>query len=104
MVSLPRILYIIMVSVVICCHDVMAADDTTPEQKTVAAQLFRAGDTSYANRQYAAAMKNYLDALRLAEHEGADELTAKIYNGIGNLYSTQGDYQMGLYFLSLIHI
>lgn len=98
MVSLPRILYIIMVSVVICCHDVMAADDTTPEQKTVAAQLFRAGDTSYANRQYAAAMKNYLDALRLAEHEGADELTAKIYNGIGNLYSTQGDYQMGLYF------
>ena len=43
-------------------------------------------------------MKNYLDALRIAEHNGADELTAMIYNGIGNLYSTQGDFQMGLYF------
>ena len=43
-------------------------------------------------------MKSYLDGLRIAEHQGYSELTARFYNGMGNLYSTQGDYQMGLYF------
>ncbi len=80
------------------CSGAMAAEDINPDQKAVATRLFRAGEDFYAARQYSQAMKNYLDALRIAEHNGADELTAMIYNGIGNLYSTQGDFQMGLYF------
>ncbi len=80
------------------CSGAMAAEDINPGQKAVAIRLFRAGEDFYADRQYSQAMKNYLDALRIAEHNGADELTAMIYNGIGNLYSTQGDFQMGLYF------
>ena len=96
--SFVRIIFILWVSVIMSSNGVMAAGDIAPDRKTIAAKLFRTGETFYADRQYALAMKNYLDALRIAEHNGADELTAMIYNGIGNLYSTQGDYQMGLYF------
>lgn len=64
------------------CSGAMAAEDINPDQKAVATRLFRAGEDFYADRQYSQAMKDYLDALRIAEHNGADELTAMIYNGI----------------------
>ena len=60
--------------------------------------MLQAGDKFYDQRLYTASMKSYLDGLRIAEHQGYSELTARFYNGMGNLYSTQGDYQMGLYF------
>lgn len=63
-----------------------------------AVRLLQSGETYYAERQYSSAMKSYLDALRITEHDEHNDLTARIYNGIGNLYSTQGDCQMGLYF------
>ena len=66
--------------------------------QTTATRLLQAGDKFYDQRLYTASMKNYLDGLRIAEHQGYNELTARFYNGMGNLYSTQGDYQMGLYF------
>lgn len=66
--------------------------------QTTATRLLQAGDKFYDQRLYTASMKSYLDGLRIAEHQGYSELTARFYNGMGNLYSTQGDYQMGLYF------
>ena len=66
--------------------------------QTTATRLLQAGDKFYDQRLYTASMKSYLDGLRIAEHQGYNELTARFYNGMGNLYSTQGDYQMGLYF------
>lgn len=66
--------------------------------QTTASRLLQAGDKFYDQRLYTASMKSYLDGLRIAEHQGYSELTARFYNGMGNLYSTQGDYQMGLYF------
>ena len=66
--------------------------------QNTATRLLQAGDKFYDQRLYTASMKSYLDGLRIAEHQGYSELTARFYNGMGNLYSTQGDYQMGLYF------
>ena len=66
--------------------------------QTTATRLLQVGDKFYDQRLYTASMKSYLDGLRIAEHQGYSELTARFYNGMGNLYSTQGDYQMGLYF------
>ena len=66
--------------------------------QTTATRLLQAGDKFYDQRLYTASMKSYLEGLRIAEHQGYNELTARFYNGMGNLYSTQGDYQMGLYF------
>ena len=66
--------------------------------QTTATRLLQAGDKFYDQRLYTASMKSYLDGHRIAEHQGYSELTARFYNGMGNLYSTQGDYQMGLYF------
>ena len=68
------------------------------DDQTTATRLLQAGDKFYDQRLYTASMKSYLDGLRIAEHQGYSELTARFYNGMGNLYSTQGDYQMGLYF------
>lgn len=75
-----------------------AATATASNRQKEANALFRSGEMSYSNQLYSSAMKSYLDALRIAEHDGYNETTARVYNGIGNLYSTQGDYQMGLYF------
>lgn len=66
--------------------------------KSTATRLLQAGDKYYGQRLYTAAMKSYLDGLHIAERQGYGELTAHFYNGMGNLYSTQGDYQMGIYF------
>lgn len=75
-----------------------AQQDHKAHSKAEATRLLQAGDYDYAHQLYTSSMKAYLNALRIAEHEDLDELTARIYNSIGNLYSTQGDYQMGLYF------
>lgn len=66
--------------------------------KAAAMRHLQSGELSYEQQNYTSAMKSYLEALRIAEHEGFGELTARTYNSIGNLYSTQGDYQMGLHF------
>ncbi len=64
----------------------------------VAARKLAEADKFYVQRLYTQSMKSFLSALHIAENRGDAELIARIYNGIGNLYSTQGDYQMGLYF------
>ena len=69
-----------------------------PGGRTAAERLLRSGEAHYAARQYSSAMKSYLDALRITDSEDCGELAARIYNNIGNLYSSQGDCQMGLYF------
>lgn len=97
---MSRAIYIIYIAVLafLCDVGVCAGTAAPPGDNDVAGQMLRAGETAYAERQYSSAMKSYLDALRITEHGGNPVLTARIYNGIGNLYSTQGDFQMGLYF------
>lgn len=69
-----------------------------PDNKGEVVRLLRSGELLYGRQLYTSAMKNYLEALRMAEQGRYNELTARAYNSIGNLYSAQGDYQMGLYF------
>lgn len=57
-----------------------------------------AGERSYHARQLSEAMNHYLSGLRISEKNNFNEETCKIYLGIGNLYSSQADYEMGIRF------
>lgn len=60
--------------------------------------LHREGEKNYAARQLSEAMNHYLAGLRISERNNFYEESCRIYIGIGNLYSSQGDYEMGLRF------
>lgn len=94
------LLYIVYILVLVCsCTGRKTVEPAAVRSnEDIAKRLYQTGDSLYGNQMYSAAMRNYLDALRLAESDGCLDLAAHIYNGIGNLYSTQGDFQMGLYF------
>ena len=95
MSRLLRLKIALVLMLLALCH--AATADVGKRQKEAYA-MFTLGEESYSDKLYSSAMKSYLDALRIAEHDGYNEITARVYNGIGNLYSTQGDYQMGVYF------
>lgn len=97
---MKRFAYIIYIVILacFCTAATLNAAAANNDSRQEAERMLHSGDTFYAERQYSSAMKSYLDALRMTEHDGHTDLTARIYNGIGNLYSTQGDCQMGLYF------
>lgn len=67
-------------------------------QAAEADSCYLAGEACYARRQYAAAMAHYLDGLRACEQPHLHATRARIYIGIGNLYSSQNDYEMGIHF------
>ena len=56
----------------------------------------KSGDIYYKNRQYTAAMNQYLGGLRIGELNSLNLVMGQIYTGIGNLYSSHGDYDMGI--------
>jgi len=60
--------------------------------------LHREGEKNHAARQLAEAMNHYLAGLRISERHKLHEESCRIYIGIGNLYSSQQDYEMGLRF------
>lgn len=60
--------------------------------------LHREGEKNYAARRFSEAMNHYLAGLRISERNNFYEESCKIYIGIGNLYSSQHDYEMGLRF------
>ncbi len=81
-------------------------DDMPRQEKRLCAlSLCRQGELSYAARTYSAAMNHYLAALRICEECGLDDVAASVYIGIGNLYSSQADYEMGVRFnkMALAH-
>lgn len=81
-------------------------DDMPRQEKRLCAlSLCRQGELSYAARTYSAAMNHYLAALRICEECGFDDVAASVYIGIGNLYSSQADYEMGVRFnkMALAH-
>lgn len=70
----------------------------TGDKRQQANELHSAGERSYSERRLADAMSHYLDGLRISEKNGFNEESCKIYIGIGNLYSSQADYEMGIIF------
>lgn len=73
------------------------SDDMGHAEKQQCAEAFCAsGNVYYRARQYAAAMNHYLEGLRISELNAFDLIAARIYIGIGNLYSTHGDYGMSI--------
>lgn len=56
------------------------------------------GEKNYNARQLTEAMNHYLAGLRISEKNNFYEESCKIYLGIGNLYSSQHDYEMGIRF------
>lgn len=72
-------------------------DNMNNADKEKCAEAFcRSGDIYYKNRQYTAAMNQYLGGLRIGELNSLNLVTGQIYMGIGNLYSSHGDYDMGI--------
>lgn len=67
----------------------------TDEKRRRASEQQTAGEQSYSERRLAEAMTHYLAGLRISEKNGFNEESCKIYIGIGNLYSSQADYEMG---------
>ena len=59
---------------------------------------YRSAEIYYRQRLYSLAMSQYLDGLRISEACRFDQLTARIYIGIGNLYSSHSDFEMGIRF------
>lgn len=70
----------------------------TVDKRQYADHQREAGEKSYAARQLSEAMNHYLAGLRVSEKNNFYEESCKIYIGIGNLYSSQADYEMGLRF------
>ena len=66
------------------------------DKEKCAEALCKSGDIYYKNRQYAAAMNQYIGGLRIGELNSLYLVTGQIYTGIGNLYSSHGDYDMGI--------
>ena len=72
--------------------DAMNRDD-----KLKCAKAFcHSGDIYYENREYSSAMSQYLGGLRIAELNAFNLVSGQIYTGIGNLYSSHGDFEMGI--------
>lgn len=76
----------------------LAGDSLTPRGRQYVDSLHREGEKNYAQRQLSEAMNHYLAGLRISEKEGFHEESCRIYIGIGNLYSSQADYGMGIHF------
>ena len=75
------------------------SDDISDEDKRKCADaLYRSAEIYYFDRLYSLSMKQYLEALKLSEKHRYPLLTTQIYMGIGNLYSSHGDFQMGIRF------
>ena len=68
------------------------------EKRNCAVSLYHSGDINYKLRLYSASMNSYLEGLRICDKWHFDTIAANIYVGIGNLYCSQGDYQMGIHF------
>lgn len=68
------------------------------DKRLCAASLINLGEIDYADQQLSAAMNHYIAGLRISERNALTTETCKIYIGIGNLYSSQSDYEMGLRF------
>ena len=75
------------------------SDDLSKEEKKKCAEAFsRSGDIYYRSRQYSSAMNQYLSGLRVSELNSFGFITAQIYIGIGNIYSSHDDYEMGIHY------
>lgn len=77
--------------------DAMAAAD----KRLCATSYYRMAEICAQKRQYSAAMNRYLDALRISDRFSYVNISAQTYIGIGNLYSSHGDYQMGIRYYKL---
>lgn len=75
-----------------------AADISEPDKRKCADALYHSAEIYYSDRLYSLAMNQYLEALKLSERHSYPLLTTQIYMGIGNLYSSNGDYEMGIRF------
>lgn len=87
----------LMVSLVVglcACGATTSAKDSHDK----AADSYRIGEEYYARRQYGEAMTAWLNALSLCERISGDTLRPYVYTGIGNIYSSHGDYDMGIDF------
>lgn len=72
-------------------------DALNPDDKLKCAKAFcHSGDIYYENREYSSAMSQYLGGLRIAEWNAFNLVSGQIYTGIGNLYSSHGDFEMGI--------
>lgn len=74
------------------CADAMAGAD----KRMCATSYYRMAEICTQKRQYSAAMNRYIDALRISDRFSYENISAQAYIGIGNLYSSHGDYQMGI--------
>ena len=66
------------------------------DKRLCASSYYRMAEICTQKRQYSAAMNRYLDALRISDRNSLDNISAQTYIGIGNLYSSHNDYQMGI--------
>lgn len=68
------------------------------EKRLCATSYYKVAEVCASNRQYSLAMNHYLSALGISDRSSFNTLTAQIYVGIGNLYSSHSDYAMGIRF------
>lgn len=66
------------------------------DRRLCASSYYRMAEICTRKRQYSVAMNRYLDALRISDRFSYANISAQIYIGIGNLYSSHADYQMGI--------
>lgn len=74
------------------CADAMSDAD----KRLCAMSYYRMAEICTQKRQYSAAMNRYIDALRISDRFSYVDISAQVYIGIGNLYSSHGDYRMGI--------
>ncbi len=73
------------------------SDDMNTESKKRCAEVYsHLGDIYYTSRQYTEALNQYLAGLRISELYSFDFITAQIFIGIGNIYSSHNDCSMGI--------
>lgn len=68
------------------------------DKRACATALLKAGQLCHASLQLTAAMNHYLAGLRICQANHFSNEMCKLYMGIGNLYSSQADYNMGIRF------
>lgn len=80
------------------CLGASAASSEAEKARREAAESYRLGEDCYARRQYGEAMTAWLGCLRLCEKAEGDTLQPYVFTGIGNIYSSHGDYDLGMEF------
>lgn len=74
------------------------ADSDKKNRHTYAQSFIRRGNICYRNAAYSTAMDFYLQAQKIIERDGFDDLIGVVYGHIGNIYASCNDFESAVSF------